>query len=482
MDIKINYSDVKIPSFVGTKILVVGDVMLDCYITGDTQRMSPEAPVPIVHTQTEQKRLGGAANVAYNTATLGCETMLIGIVGDDNHAQDVNQLLKSYNIKCDLHQTTQAPTICKTRVMSRNQQLLRMDEETHFSAKTSESLYAKFEQHLPQCNMVILSDYAKGTISDPSEFIKLAKRYKKPILIDPKGKDFLKYKGATMLTPNIKEFMLACGSIENETALIKQAYIQIKKLKLAAMLITRGSDGMTLLQADKSVDHIPANKVEVFDITGAGDTAIATLAAMLAAKQPLLAAVKCANLAASVAVSKIGTVSVNVNELIRALSQRGVTTPPIMSLPLLLDALINVRQQNKRIVFTNGCFDILHAGHIELLSQAKQLGDCLIVALNDDDSVQRFKGPDRPITTLENRAAIINALSMVDFVISFSDDTPQRLIEQIVPDVLIKGEDYSKENIVGAKFVLDHGGEVKVLKHLPDNSTSNIIHKIQNPN
>lgn len=467
-----------IPDYQKARIVIVGDVMLDRYWHGSTSRISPEAPVPVVHIQQEEDRPGGAGNVALNIATLGSQAILLGITGEDESARILENKLSAINIDCRFYKLTTVPTITKLRVLSQHQQLIRLDfEEPDSEAFDPQPLIQLFTEALVNADAVILSDYAKGTLRYAPQLIALAAAANIPVLVDPKGNDFSIYQGAALLTPNKKEFETIVGKCPNEETLVRKGFQLIETLNLQALLVTRGDQGMTLLQPGKPELHIPAREREVFDVTGAGDTVIATLAASLAAGETLADSVILANIAAGIAVSKLGAATVSVPELRREVWQEQAAGRGLMTEEQLQLAVEDAKAHGERIVLTNGCFDILHAGHVAYLEEAKTLGDRLIVAVNTDESVSRLKGPERPINSLARRTAVLAALNAVDWVIPFSDDTPERLISLLKPDILVKGGDYAIEGVVGHEIVRGYGGEVKVLAHIQGCSTTEIIEK-----
>ncbi len=468
-----------IPRFDATRILVVGDVMLDRYWHGDTSRISPEAPVPVVKIENIEDSPGGAANVALNIAALGAACNLTGVIGDDAAGESLQQALVAAGIECDFQLSDGNPTITKLRVLSHHQQLIRLDFEENFSRVDSENLNSKISHLLKDVDLVIFSDYRKGSLTDLKNFITLIKPAGIPILADPKGEDFSKYKGVTLLTPNLHEFETVVGKCATEEELVSKAQRLIKDLDLNALLVTRGGHGMSLIRPGEAEIHFPARSRDVFDVTGAGDTVISVLAASIGAGKPLPEAVALANIAAGIAVSKVGTVAVSGPELRREVqndsdSERGVMTREQLAL-VVADAKAN----GEKVVFTNGCFDIIHAGHVGYLQDAKEQGDRLIVALNDDVSVTRLKGEGRPINPIDRRMAVVSGLEAVDWVVSFDEDTPIPLLDEFKPDVLIKGGDYAINEVVGADIVQAYGGKIKVLAFLDNCSTTGIVEKIQ---
>ncbi|GAB4393261.1 MAG: bifunctional D-glycero-beta-D-manno-heptose-7-phosphate kinase/D-glycero-beta-D-manno-heptose 1-phosphate adenylyltransferase HldE [Gammaproteobacteria bacterium] len=471
-----------IPNFSPARVLVVGDIMLDRYWHGATSRISPEAPVPVVNVQQLEHRPGGAANVALNVAALGAQVTLIGVVGKDAEAEELTQILQNANVSTRFVTSNHQPTITKLRVLSQRQQLIRLDFEQTFSEIDSTPLIELTREAIKQADILVLSDYGKGSLTDPQALIALARQYNIPVLVDPKGKEFTRYAGATLLTPNRREFETVMGQCADESELVQKAQHAISMYKLSAMLITRGAEGMTLVDQHPSLElHIPTHAREVYDVTGAGDTVIAVLATALAAQITLEQATHLANLAAGLAVARLGTVAISAPELRYAVEQKWHTDhqASVLNEQQLQLIVENARARGERIVVTNGCFDILHAGHVTYLQQAKRLGQRLIVLVNDDASVRRLKGTERPINTLKRRMAVLTALSAVDWVVPFSEDTPERLIQLIKPDVLTKGGDYQASQIAGSDWVIKHGGSVEILPLVEGCSTTTIVEQIK---
>jgi len=451
--------------------------MLDQYLFGATSRISPEAPVPVVHVQQTDDRPGGAANVAVNLASLGVKTCLIGAVGNDAAASTLETLLQAQGIDCDFARVSDRPTITKTRVQSRGQQLIRLDQEN--AAELMDSALADaLGEAAAGAGAVVLSDYGKGALTDVRRMIDLCREAQVPVLVDPKGRDFAKYRGATLLTPNQGEFETVAGPCSSDAELVARGWQMVEELELTALLVTRSEKGMMLLEAGNEPLFLSTQAREVYDVTGAGDTVIATLAGALASGQSFAAASALANIAAGLVVRKIGVATVTPGEIQVALHQRGQGGRGLVSRDELLVHVGEARARKERIVMTNGCFDILHAGHVAYLEEAKSLGDRLIVAVNDDDSVRRLKGESRPINALEDRMLVLAGLAAVDWVVPFTEDTPAALITAVLPDVLVKGGDYQPEQIAGGKEVLEHGGEVRVLTFRDGHSTSRIIDKL----
>jgi D-beta-D-heptose 7-phosphate kinase/D-beta-D-heptose 1-phosphate adenosyltransferase len=471
---------VDLSAFKAVKIVVVGDVMLDRYWHGGASRISPEAPVPVVHVRDVQERPGGAGNVALNLRALGCEVGLFGLVGQDEAARTLSGLLQETGVSCYLAEVQGMLTITKLRVIDRNQQLLRLDFEQGYSAQQSTSWANDYKTELNSSQAVILSDYGKGTLSNAKGLINAARQQGIPVLVDPKSKDFSLYQGASVITPNLKEFEAIVGVCKSQEDIAQKGFELIRAHQLGGLLVTRGEHGMTLLctHPENSVTHLPAHVREVYDVTGAGDTVISVLAAALAIGQPLEAAAYIANMAAGLAVRKFGAATVSVPELRRALQREQGSDMGILTEEEAVTAAEDARAHKEKVVMTNGCFDILHAGHIMYLEQAKALGDRLIVAVNTDDSVSRLKGPTRPINSLQQRMAVLAALRAVDWVVSFSEDTPQRIISRILPNVLVKGGDYKPDEIAGAECVKSYGGKIEILGFVEGCSTSGVIRKI----
>ena len=472
----------QIPSFAQARVLVAGDVMLDRYWHGPTGRISPEAPVPVVRVTELEDRPGGAANVALNMAALGARAELVGVTGRDEAASILEERLAAAEVGCHFQKVDGLPTITKLRVISRQQQLLRLDFEEAFHSQDPAPFAEQVKQQLAHCGALVLSDYAKGALRDCPGLIALAREAGVPVLVDPKGTDFEPYRGATLLTPNLSEFEAVVGAVKDEQDLIEKGQQLIRDLDLQAMLVTRSEKGMTLLRDGLPELHLPARAREVFDVTGAGDTVISVLAVALAAGAAMEDAVALANIAAGIVVGKLGTAVVSAPELRRAVHQEGGLGRGVMTEEQLLIAIEDARAQGEKIVFTNGCFDIIHAGHVGYLDSARRQGDRLVLAVNGDDSIRRLKGPGRPINPLERRMAVLAALEAVDWVVSFDTDTPEPLLEAIKPDVLVKGGDYSVEEVVGHEFVKRYGGEVKVLDFIDDISTTKIVERIKKDN
>ena len=443
------------------KITVIGDVMIDWYLHGESSRISPEAPVPVVNFKESKFQLGGAANVANNLKHLEIEPFLIGAIGNDHFGSLLKEHLKAEKIKFNLLTEKSFQTICKQRLMSSNQQLARIDYEKYFHGSKLTNLFNTFIKNIAKTDLIIVSDYGKGTIFNARKLIQSAKKLKKKILIDPKGKDFTKYKGANLITPNKAEFENIMGKVGSKRDLANKAKKMLEDLNLESLIVTLGSEGMYVLtKSNKKIigDFINAYPQEVFDVSGAGDTTISALGAALSEGNDIFSAAEFANLAASISVSKLGTSTVSKDEVASLEASKG--------------------NKEQVIVFTNGCFDIIHSGHLDLLKEARSYGDKLIVGLNSDKSISKLKGPDRPIIGQSERKKILSALKFVDEVIIFNEENPLKLIKKLKPSILVKGADYTKEQVVGGEFVESYGGEIKLVKLTKGKSSSKIINKL----
>ena len=443
------------------KIIVIGDVMIDWYLHGESSRISPEAPVPVVNFKESKFQLGGAANVANNLKHLEIEPFLIGAVGKDHFGSLLIEHLKVEKIKFNLLSEKSFQTICKQRLMSSNQQLARIDYEEYFHASKLSNIFNTFIKNITKTDLIMVSDYGKGTVYNARKLIQSARKLKKKILIDPKGKDFTKYKGANLITPNKAEFENIMGKVGSKRDLVNKAKKMLEHLNLESLIVTLGSEGMYVLtKSNKKImgKFINAYPQEVFDVSGAGDTTISALGAALSEGNDIFSAAEFANLAASISVSKLGTSTVSKNEVASLEASKG--------------------NKEQVIVFTNGCFDIIHSGHLDLLKEARSYGDKLIVGLNSDKSISKLKGPERPIIGQSDRKKILSALKFVDEVIIFNEEDPLKLIKKLKPSILVKGADYTKEQVVGGEFVESYGGEIKLVKLTKGMSSSKIINKL----
>lgn len=460
------------------RVLVVGDIILDQYIYGETNRISPEAPVPVLRVESSEERAGGAANVAINISSLGVSVKLLGITGKDDSSKRLEKILNDKGVECHFIKCDNFSTITKQRVLSRHQQLIRLDYEKEKDSFDTSELIEQYSELINSVDVVVLSDYAKGSLERVQTLIQYANEKKVKVLVDPKSNDFSIYKSADIITPNLKEFEAVVGESKSYDDLIEKASKLHKELELHALLVTRGEKGMTLIRGSQEPVHLKAEAHEVYDVTGAGDTVIAVLASALACEHELEQATALANTAAGLVVEKLGAATVTIDELNNASSNKYQLYIP-MERQTALEVIEQARSNGEKIVMTNGCFDILHMGHINYLTKARSLGDRLIVAVNDDDSVKRLKGDARPINPLNNRMTVLNALACVDWVVPFHEDTPEQLISMFKPNVLVKGGDYTEAQIAGAEFVRQKGGDVVVLPFEEGCSTTSVLEKIK---
>jgi len=464
------------PDFAKARIIVIGDVMLDRYWSGQAARISPEAPVPVVRVKAIEDRVGGAGNVALNIAKLGGKVTLLGVVGDDAEGEILRRLLEAEGVDCDFVVEPEIRSICKLRVMAQHQQLIRIDFEETTLQFDAAALLARLVKHLPKNNTVVFSDYGKGTLTDVATYISKAKQAGIKVLVDPKGVDYQRYSKADLITPNLSELQAVVGISEHEDDLIEKGRALLTRCQISTLLLTRGEAGMTLIQNDQ-VHSLLAQAKDVFDVTGAGDTVIAVMALGVALDMALYEAMYLANLAGGIVVGKLGTSTVSMQELTRAMHGDRDSRYGIVSEDELVQILAGAKAHDERIIMTNGCFDLLHAGHVTYLQQAKALGDRLVVAVNSDASVKRLKGESRPINGLQERMTVLAALAYVDWVVSFEEETPERLYCRLLPDVIVKGGDYSPEQVAGGECVMKAGGEVKILQFVDGQSTTAMIQK-----
>lgn len=465
------------------RILVIGDVMLDRFLYGSVERISPEGPIPVFTLERESRMLGGAGNVVRNLLSLGAQATFLSVIGDDTVGKQLLGLVeKEQRLVPYLFTEKDRVSTKKTRYVAAGQQLLRADHETPHpvSAATEAQLVALIESEVSQHQAVILSDYGKGVLTPAivSAAINAARSAGVFVLVDPKRRDLSLYKGATLISPNAKEFLLATGREHYDPAQAdKDAHALITALALDALLVTRGREGMRLTLQDGTQHSIAAEARDVFDVSGAGDTAIATLAVGMACGLPMPVAARIANLAAGIVVGRLGTAVVHHSDLTTAIHQQQslALTHKILPLAVARDQITNWKREGLKVGFTNGCFDIMHAGHVTLLNDAKARCDRLIVAINADSSVARLKGPSRPVNAEHDRALLLAAIGSVDAVVIFEEDTPLTLLEQLKPDVLMKGADYTKETVVGAALVESYGGHIELLPLKQGYSTTGII-------
>ncbi len=452
--------NIEINRLKGCRVLVVGDLMLDTYHIGSVNRISPEAPVPVVRVVRSYSVLGGAANVARNLIGLGATPAVVGLIGDDANGAVVEQMFADLKIDCSLFRST-APTVTKTRIIGNDQQVVRIDfEQDHFDIdpSTEQLLLKSIKPRIAQCDIVVISDYGKGVCTKGlcNAIIEEVNLQGKKSIVDPKGTEWSKYRGATVVTPNLKELSEVAGSaISNQDQVIEEAAQRIiERYHLDSLLVTRSEKGMSYIEEDQSI-VIPTEAREVFDVSGAGDTVVATLAAALGASISVSDAIYLANKAAGVVVGKMGTSPILFQELKEVSQDPNGSFDKIIPFERLAELMTILRERKSRVVFTNGCFDILHRGHVTYLEKAKRLGDILILGLNSDSSVRRLKGEGRPLNDELSRATVMAALKSVDYVVIFDQDTPLELIKAVRPDTLVKGGDYAIEEIVGRQYATE---------------------------
>jgi D-beta-D-heptose 7-phosphate kinase/D-beta-D-heptose 1-phosphate adenosyltransferase len=464
-------------------ILVVGDVMVDEYIMGDVERISPESPVPVLVARDRLRRLGGAGNVVRNLMAMGAKVALFATVGQDNpgrwfkrHCEEMG--VDTFWVKDDIAR----PTTMKTRVVARNQQIVRIDEEhlTPISQVMETAIIEDIKSVMPQVRAAIVSDYGKGFLTNNvlNSLLRVARENGVPVLVDPKGMDYTRYGGATYITPNVREASLASGiDIRDGDLLVAAGRTLIEQVQAEGIIITRGKDGITLVTRKKHQDF-PVKAVEIVDVTGAGDTVISTLALATASGLPIDNAITLANLAASLVVARFGAASVTLSEMLDSLREQSLNNKK-QHLDDIDATLRRHRMQGRRVVFTNGCFDLFHAGHLATLRKAAEFGEVLVVGINSDGSIKSIKGPGRPIVPESQRVEMIAALSFVDYVLVFDEETPLNLIKAVRPDILVKGEDWRGKKVVGEEVVTARGGRVEFVKLLAGLSTTEIINRIR---
>ena len=488
--------------FKKSNILVIGDAMLDKYTFGHTNRISPEAPVPVLKVEKEILKPGGAANVASNISSLGLKTSLVSEVGIDENGKALRKIIKSQKINLISKSDKNYNTITKTRIISQNQQLIRIDNECSYTDEKPINIISKeIEILIKKSDAVIFSDYNKGSLRNIKQLIKVCKKFKKPVFVDPKGNDFDCYKNSFAITPNLKEFENIVGPCKNHKEIISKAKVLSSNLNINSILITLGSEGMLLVSKNNTPKHIKATSAkEVFDVTGAGDTVIAVLCAayLSSNEQDLYYAALVANIAAGEVIKKLGAQSIDADELtslvyknisleneieeeyFKMLDELDDFERVIKSEKELMKIINLIRKLGFNIGFTNGCFDILHRGHIKYLDEARKSSDFLFIGLNDDSSVKKLKGKDRPINNVKDRIEMLRRATFDDaFIIKFNESTPLKLIKKIKPDILIKGGDYKINEIVGSDFVKKYNGKVKTIPFVKGCSSSNIIEKIK---
>ena len=475
--------------FSGSTILCIGDVMLDYFVYGQVERISPESPIPVLRQQHQFSMLGGAGNVMRNIIALGGQVIFISVIGDDSTGRTLQSQLKSLaGVQSKIFTEVNRQTVQKTRFIAQGQQLLRVDEEVVLpcTVDSQEKILAATRQSLPHCQAVILSDYRKGLFTESLSQVLIEQIHHQdssiPIIVDPKGRHYNHYKGATVITPNLKELGEVSGySLKSESDILRESQHLQHSLNIGSILVTQGSQGMTLVEKDKDPYFFPAQTREVYDVSGAGDTVVATLALGLASGYPLKESCFLANEAAGIVVGKVGTATVSTEELENSLNQHhGAShTQKLVDIHQAQDLLKRWRYQGLKIGFTNGCFDLLHLGHLHILHQSAQACDKLVLGLNTDHSIKRLKGDQRPIQNEQTRAMVLAALSMVDAVILFDEDTPFELIKALQPDVLVKGADYTVDRVVGADLVQARGGHVLLVDLQEGHSTTNTVSKMK---
>lgn len=458
-----------------SQTLIIGDIILDEYWFGDSNRISPEAPIPVVDINKKDFRLGGAGNVALNLLEFISNTTLVSSIGKDLDGKIIKKILKEKKVKYHLKKIGIGKSIKKLRVFSGHHQMIRLDFESEKKNYTLK-LDNKIKKEIDKSKLILLSDYGKGTLLDVRKIIKYAKIKSKLIIIDPKGSDFNKYKYASILTPNMNEFINVVGEVNNKTQLIKKARNLIKKNHLIGILVTQGKNGMTFVSKNKVIQKKSLAQ-NVYDVTGAGDTVIATFSAYLNMGKTYEESMEMANIAASTVIKKIGTTTVNKKEIEEINENRKKTLNKkfYKSNLEILKKVEEIKSKNMKLVMTNGCFDIVHAGHIHLLKNAKKFGDFLIVAINSDKSVKSLKGNKRPINKLSDRIELLKSLSFVDLIVVFNELTPIKIIKMLSPDVLVKGGDYKIKDIVGADFVKSKKGKVKIIQLKKGYSTTKLL-------
>jgi len=467
------------------RCLVIGDLMLDEYLWGKAERISPEAPVQVVDVLREELRLGGAGNVVNNLAALGAQVAVCSVVGEDDNGRTLLKALNRMDVASDaVFRDPARTTSRKTRVVAANQQIVRIDRETRepLSAGIEEQICGWISANSGRFNVILLSDYQKGVLTPRviETAVAAARPGAVPVLVDPKGVDFARYHGVTILTPNRKEAESAAGiAIRDGESLEQAAAMIMRSTGVEHLLITRSEEGMSLFTRGTETVHIPTVAREVFDVSGAGDTVLASLAVGMAAGLAISDAARLANIAAGIAVGKLGTSTVSPAEIINAVAlTHSDSDSKIKNLDVLTAIIEAEKARGKRIVFTNGCFDLLHAGHVKYLQKARSLGGLLVLGLNSDASVRRLKGERRPLIGEEERAHILAALDCIDYVVLFDDDTPLELIKSLKPDILVKGGDYTPEGVVGREVVESYGGRVELVAFVDGKSTSGIIERV----
>ena len=467
------------------KILVIGDLILDEYIWGGVSRISPEAPVPILETRSENLALGGAANVANNLVGLGCEVHLCGAIGQDEKGDKLLKTIHDRSIQTEgIFRFVHRPTTTKIRIIAHNQQILRVDKEDKrpITEETEKKLTQYINQVIPTMDGVICSDYHKGILTEKviKAVMRKAQKSEKAVIVDPKNSDFSLYKGATVITPNLREVASSVPiKIKDQEDLGRAAEYLLNLTKAQAILITQGKDGMSLYKSKEKLISIPTVAKEVFDVTGAGDTVISVFSMAMFVGFDYQEAAWLSNMAASVVVGKVGTAVVTLEEINEFLQEEMLrTSHTVLGLEELKKIISMAKSTDKKVVFTNGCFDLIHGGHIEFLQKAKSLGDILVVGLNTDQSVKKLKGENRPIKNERERANILSALKYIDYITMFNETTPEKLIREIRPDILVKGDDYKIDEVVGREIVEGYGAKVELIPIVKGHSTTGTLEQI----
>ncbi len=466
------------------RILVVGDVILDRYLWGTVERISPEGPIPILRIGREEQRPGGAGNVAMNLVTLGADAACAGAIGDDIAGRHLADILEADGVDVSAVVIDPSrPTPIKTRCIGGSQQMLRIDRENTcaITPHAERELVDRIDDHVAKADLVIISDYTKGSVTGGvlAAAMSAASKRAKPVIVGPKGADFSKYRGCSAVVPNLKELAIATAmAVSADVDVVAAADALLRSVGCEFVVVTRGGDGMTLVRQEGAPLHVRGFSRHVYDVAGAGDTALATLGLALASDASLDDAVRLANVAGGLAVTKVGVAAVTRAELLDDLGEAGLRPAKIGTVRELLPRLAGHRDRHETVVFTNGCFDVLHVGHLRTLRHAKAQGDVLVVAINSDASVRRLKGPHRPIVTQEERAEMLAALEDVDYVVIFEEDTPSQLLERLRPDVLVKGGDYQLNEVVGADIMTARAGRVSLAPVVPGVSTTELVERI----
>ena len=468
-----------LPLSASTHIVVVGDVMVDRYWYGDAHRISQEAPVPVVDVAVAEDRPGGAANVALNVVAMGAECTLVSAVGTDEAARGLRATLEGAGVVCDFVEVAEWETTLKLRVLSQRQQLIRLDFERRPPEPVAGRILELLEKHMAAADTLIIEDYDKGVVDAPEGIVAAAKKAGVTVVVDPKFKDLGRYAGADIIKPNRAEFEHGAGSWANEGDLARLGAELLDRIDGSSLVVTQGGAGLTVIERGGASHRVQASNVEIYDVTGAGDTVAAALGVAASLGWSVLDGARMANLAAGLVCARIGTAAVTAAEINRSIARQPPVEHGVLDRDALIDVCAAARRQGEKIVFTNGCFDILHAGHVGYLAQARGLGDRLVVAVNDDGSAERLKGNGRPVNDVESRMRVLDGLASVDWVTPFSEDTPEALLSALRPDVLAKGGDYAESEVVGGDFVRGYGGTVKVVGLFEDSSTTSIIDRIK---